>query len=128
LNDAKLAEDEEYFDDLGNLRTRDSEKNVANITKQMKDEEDFRKKKKELAISAAESISGAFFQIQENQLKEETDAAISALDKEFAERKKLAGDNKIELARIDKEYEKKKAAIERDAAEKSAKGQPLRRP
>lgn len=73
---------------------------------------------KDVGVSAAESISNAFIQIRQNEIQQNTDAALSALDKEFAERRRKADGNQQELAKIDREYNRKKEAIEKQAAEK----------
>jgi hypothetical protein len=118
LNDAKLAEDEKYFEALGDLRTRDSEANIEKIKQDIEQEKELKKQAQDALLSSAESIAAAFIQIRQSQIQQEADAAISALDKEYEEKRKQAGENKQALAQIDKEYEKKKAQIERDAAEK----------
>lgn len=121
LNEAKLAEDEKYFKNLGDLRTRDSEANIKNLEGQTEDEADERRKRLQFAATIAESLASSFFKIQADQLQQETEANLKALNDEFEQRRKLAGDDKVALARLDDEFERKKATIERQAAERRKK-------
>lgn len=93
-------------------------KSAEELAELQKGEEDRRKQIKDAAISSASSVAGAVIQIRQNAINEEANAAISALDTEYAAKRKAAEGNQQALDRLNKQYEVKKAAIEKEAAEK----------
>jgi hypothetical protein len=114
LDEGKLTAEE-----LAAFQLSLSKKKSKDQTDQdLKDEEERSKSIKDTAISSASSVAGALVQIRQNKLQEETDAALSALDTEYAAKRKAAGDNQQALDRLNKQYEAKKAAIEKESAEK----------
>lgn len=69
-------------------------------------------------VDAAGTVAGAIFEIERNRIDQQKDAAIAALDTEFAQRREAAAGNADQLAKIDAEYQKRKEAIEKEAARK----------
>ncbi len=95
----------------------DAEKEVSeNSAKRTKDQEDQRKKLIEQAVEVAGQIANAAANIEENRLKKETDTKLSALETEYSKKKEAAQGNADLLAKLDKEYQAKKLAIEKQAA------------
>lgn len=84
----------------------------------LKEEEELRKEIGEAALEAAGTIAGAIFEIQRNNIDQERDAKIEALDAETERKREKAAGDADELAKIDAAYQKKKEAIEADAAKK----------
>lgn len=82
------------------------------------DAERRRGERREAILSAAASVSDAYFQIRQNQLQQETQSTLSALDAQYAGRIKAAEGNSREQERLQRELEVKKAKIEREAAKK----------
>jgi hypothetical protein len=83
--------------------------------------EEERKKRKELQsalLEAAGTVAGAIFEIERNRIDQQKDAAIAALDTEFAKRREAAAGNTAQLEKIEAEYQKRKEAIEKEAARK----------
>lgn len=85
----------------------------------LKEEQELRKELQEAALEAAGTIAGAVFEIQRNQVAQERDEKLAALDEETEKKREKAAGNADELAKIDKEYAKKKEAIELEAAKKN---------
>lgn len=92
-------------------------KSAEELEQEKKDQKEKRSQFKDAALSSASSVASALVQIKQNALQEETDAAISALDAEFAAKRKGAEGNEQALDRINKQYEARKAAIEKKAAQ-----------
>lgn len=71
---------------------------------------------KALALDAAQTIANTLFSIEQQRLDIETQEKINALDSEYKKKREAAEGNNALQARLQKEYEKKKAAIEKGAA------------
>ncbi|RTL04780.1 hypothetical protein EKK58_09680 [Candidatus Dependentiae bacterium] len=118
FNDFRLEEERLTNEELLKYRKGLSDEERKLREQALSDEEDLRENIKNLAISAVESLSSAFFQIRQNEVQQSTDAALAALDKEFAEKRRLSEGNQQALSRIDREYQRRKEALEKQAAEK----------
>lgn len=70
----------------------------------------------EAAISTAQTIAGAVFEIQRGNIERERDEKLAALDAETAQRIEAAAGNQAKITAIEKDAEKKKQAIEKEAA------------
>lgn len=82
----------------------------------LEEEKKRRQEAQDFLLSTAETISGAVLEIEKNRLQQQTDAALAGLDAEYERRKKAAQGNQTQLEKLDKEYLKKKEAIEKAAA------------
>lgn len=69
-------------------------------------------------LDAAGTVAGAIFEIERNRIDQQKNEAIAALDTEFEARRTAAAGNADQLAKIDAEYQKRKEAIEKEAARK----------
>jgi len=104
--------------ELDGIRAVDAAKEQAAAAddKRIQDELDKRKRLGDFLIEQAQTIASAVFDIEKNRLAEQTTAATEALDAETQKRKDQAQGNAVKLAQIDKDYQKKKAEIEKQAA------------
>jgi len=100
--------------------TKDDEKARAERTKEELEAETEKEESKKLIRGAAlDALANGISAIAESQnakIEEEKNERIAAIDDEYQKRKDAAAGNAVELAKIDKEYEAKKAQIEKDAA------------
>ncbi len=103
FNDARVEDEQITIDEITALKDDEEKKDIT---------------RRELALSAAKSLSDAYFQIKQNQLARETAAALTALDNEYGNRIAAAEGNNGEQERLQKELEVRKAKIEREAARK----------
>lgn len=94
------------------------QKSNEELALEAKKQKDKQAEIKEAALSSASSIASATIQIRQNAIQQEAEEAISALDAEYAAKRKAAEGNQQALDRLNKQYEAKKAAIEKEAAEK----------
>lgn len=118
FNDFRLEEERLTTEELAKFRKGLSDQEKKQREESLAAEKEFRENLKGLGISAAESAAGAFVQIRQNEIQQSTDAALAALDKEFAEKRRLAEGNQQAQARIEREYQRRKEALEKQAAEK----------
>lgn len=95
------------------------------LKKRLELEEEAAKRRKELqklgidsAIQAAEDVASAVFQIDKNRLEKETDSRLSALDESYKKQIEAAEGNVDLQEQLQRELEDKKAAIEKEAANK----------
>lgn len=68
------------------------------------------------AIDATAQISAAISAIEEQRVEKQKEASLSALEKEYEAKKAAAAGNTAQLEKIDKDYQKKREAIEKAAA------------
>jgi len=87
----------------------------------LKEEQELREELQKAALEAAGTIAGAIFEIERNKIEEEKNTKIQALDEETAKKREAAAGDADALAAIDKDYQKKKEAIEIEAAKKRKK-------
>jgi len=83
--------------------------------------EDLEEAIKEAALDTAQAISNGLFEIQRSRQEKEKNEALSALDAETAKKIEQAQGNAALITQIEKDADKKRAAIEREAAQR-AKG------
>lgn len=118
LNDFRIREEELTTDELNRFRQGLSDEDSRRRQKALEEEKQLRENIRNLNLSAAESISRAVIDIEANRISQETDTALRAIDAEYKARIDAAGGNSREQARLQKELETKKEAIEKDAARK----------
>ncbi len=95
-----------------------AKKRADDAEKEKREREQLQEDLKNGAVDAAQSISDAIFEIQNNQINDQESKALKAIDKEYGEKIKKAKGNKKEIERLEAEAEKKKEAAEKEAAEK----------
>jgi len=81
-------------------------------------EAEARKRVRDAAIDAGAQIAGSLLQIQQNKNKQETDAELTALDKQYAKKIEAAKGNTKLQEKLEKELGEKKEAIQKQSAEK----------
>ena len=86
--------------------------------KDLEDEKDLREEIQKAALSAASTVSGAIFEISRNRADQEKEAELAALDETYSKKLEAAQGNATLEAKIKKELEAKKAAVEKEAAQK----------
>lgn len=118
FNDRRLEEEKLTGEELLAFQKSLAQKKEAQSEQELQDDADRRQNIKDAAIASASAVAGAIIQIRQNAIAEEEQAAITALDKEYEQKRKKAGTNQQALDRLDREYAKKKEAIEREAAVK----------
>lgn len=89
--------------------------------KRLDEEKAKRQELQDAALSVTGSIAGAVLQIEKNRIAAQQQEASAALDKEFAARREKAKGNQAEIEKIDKEYERRKVALEKAAASERKK-------
>lgn len=129
-NNLELVDNTEFTaEEILQLEKALSEKKIGlteeELKKRLELEEQAEKRRKELrklgidsAIQAAEDVAGAVFQIDKNRLEKETDSRLSALDESYKKQIEAAQGNVDLQEQLQKELEDKKAAIEKEAANK----------
>ena len=81
--------------------------------------EDLEEAIKEAALDTAQAISNGLFEIQRNRQEKEKNEALSALDAETAKKIEQAQGNAALITQIEKDADKKRAAIEKEAAQRA---------
>lgn len=81
--------------------------------------EDLEEAIKEAALDTAQAISNGLFEIQRNRQEKEKSEALSALDAETAKKIEQAQGNAALITQIEKDADKKRAAIEKEAAQRA---------
>lgn len=118
FNDFRVEDEEKTTEELNRFRQGLSDEDSARRQKERDEEAEHQKALKDLKLSAADSISNALFEIQRNQAQQETDEVLTALDKEYQAKIAAAEGNSALQSQLQKELEKKKEAIELEAARK----------
>ena len=115
-NDRKQAE----IDALNAINATDEQVHQDKL-RRLEDEEEKRKRIREAVIDSAKTIAGAVFEIERNRTARQLEEQVAALDAEFAAKREAAQGNQVQLEQLDKDYQKKKEQIEKEAAEKRKK-------
>lgn len=91
---------------------------AAHDTKLARIEEEKQKRQElqEFLLDAATTVSSAVFEIEKNRTERQNDEALKAIDAEYEKKKTAAQGNAILLAKLEKEYQQKKADAEKAAA------------
>lgn len=84
-----------------------------------KDRKDGLEKVKEAAFATAEAINSAIFEIAKNNIDKEKNARIAALDEQTQRKIEKAAGDEEKIAKIEKEADKKRAAVEKEAAQRA---------
>lgn len=84
----------------------------------IRDEEERRRRLIDAGIDAAGQIAGSIVQIQQNQNRAETEAALESLDEQYAAKIEAAKGNAKLQEKLEKELAAKREAIQKQAAEK----------
>lgn len=69
-------------------------------------------------LEASRTVAGAIFDIEKNRIDNQLKSSTDALDAEFAKKREAAAGNADQLAKLDVQYQKKKEALEKEAAQK----------
>lgn len=125
-NNALILNDEEYTaDQIAEIYRLLAEKKIGLTKDELQAAKDAAKEKKEIeeqvketAFSSAQAVAGAVFDIQRNRIDRERDEEIAKLDTVYAKKLEAAKDNSVLEAKLQKELETKKLAIEKEAAQK----------
>ena len=127
-NDERLIDHTEFTaEEILRLEKELSDKKIGltaeELAARLKLEEEAEEKKKKLkklaidsAIQAGADIANAVTKIEEINLKEQTDAKLTALDEEYAQKIKAAEGNVELQAQLQEDLEDKKREIETEAA------------
>lgn len=118
FNDAKLDIEQQAFNDINALRDLDLEKEGERWMKRLEMEEQNKEDWKQARLSIAESVGNALIQIESRNLEQQTQQALTALDREYQAKIAAAEGNGIEQQRLQRELEQKKEQIELQAARK----------
>ncbi|MGL4640605.1 MAG: hypothetical protein ACRCVX_12860, partial [Shewanella sp.] len=81
-------------------------------------EKEKRRELRDAIIESTQTIAGAIFEIERNRIDAQLKTETETLDAEFAKRREAAQGNADQLAKLDIEYQKKKEALEKEAANK----------
>jgi len=84
----------------------------------IEDEEEARRRLIDAGIDAAGQIAGSIVQIQQNQNRAETDAALEALEEQYAAKIEAAQGNTKLQEKLERELAAKKEQIQKQSAEK----------
>ena len=87
--------------------------------KDKKRREDEEEAIKEAALNTAKAISDGIFEIQRSKLEREKNAELEALDAETERKIEQAAGNADQIEKIEKDADKKKAAIEKEAGRRA---------
>lgn len=93
----------------------DEEQAIKDAEKREQVEEEI----KEAAFNTAQAISNGIFEIRRNQQEKEKNEALTALDEETARRIEQAQGNADLIEQIEKDADKKRAQIEKEAAQRA---------
>lgn len=118
FNDLKVEDEEKTTEELRKFRQGLSDEDTERRRLEIEAEKEKAKTIKDTAISAAQDVADAFFQIQANRIDQETSAELAALDRDYEARIAAAEGNNREQARLQQELDRKKEAIEKEAAKK----------
>lgn len=88
----------------------------ADKMKRIAEEKAARKELQDFLIGTASTVSGAVAAIERNRIDREKDQRLTALDEEFEVKKDKAQGNAALIAKLEAEQEKKRKAIELEAA------------
>lgn len=100
----------------GQLDSTQAAKDKALADKKVDDQKELNQLIKEGAIESAQNIADAVFEIQQNQLKREQDAKLSALNEQEQKALEAANGNAAKEKTIRADFEKKRAALEKKFA------------
>lgn len=100
------------------LDAAEAKRRKAANDQKIKDDDDLQKALIDGAISSAQTIADSVFQIQQSQLQRETDAKLAALDAQEAKAIEAANGNAAKEKAIRADFEKKRQAVEKQAAQK----------
>ncbi len=81
-------------------------------------EKNKRKELQQQLLDAAGNLAGSVFQIERNRIDQQKQKQLDSLNEEYENRKLAAAGNAEALAKIEVEFQKRKEAIEKDAARK----------
>ena len=84
--------------------------------KALQDELKRRQEIKDAAVSGAESIENAIFEISKNRAEKQQQQALDLLESEYESKRLAAQGNAAQLAQIDKEYQKRRIELEKESA------------
>ncbi len=118
FNDFLLQEEELTTEELNRFRQGLSDEDERRRQERLAKEDELQKNIRELEFSAAQSAADAIFSISGNRIQREEEEATAALDAEYKQKIAAAEGNSAAQSRLQKELEKKKEVIERDAAKK----------
>ena len=123
LNDEEYTTDQiaQFYKDLAALRIGLTKEELDEEKKAEQERQSIRQQAKETAFNSAQVVASAIFDIRRNRIDQERDQELSNLEEVYAKRLEAAQGNSVLEAKIKKELETKKAAIEKEAAAKRKK-------
>lgn len=120
VNDANKSVTDSQIAALDAVNAKDKE---VQDDKLRRIEEEARKRQqlREAILDSASSIANALISVERNNLQQVQNDRIAALDAEFEARREKAGNNAAQLEKLDKEYQKRRVEIEKQAARERKK-------
>jgi hypothetical protein len=106
----------EYLQLVQERADKELEIERANAQRIADTQEGLREQIKDVAIQSAGSIGNAIIQIEQNNLRAETDSRLAAIDEEYTARIEAAQGNTTLVAQLEEQKERKIAEVEREAA------------
>lgn len=127
-NDKRIQEEQFTADEIARINQALRDKKIGLTEDEVKAKEDAEKRKHaieeqavESGLATAQALADAIFQIQQQNIDKEAEAKTAALDAEYQKKIASAQGNATLTAKYEKELEQKKAAIQKEAAEKRKK-------
>lgn len=118
--DARLASYEvgstEYLQLVQERADKELEIEQDNAQRIAQTQQQLREQIQDVAIQSAGAIGNAIIQIEQNNLRAETDSRLDAIDEEYTARIEAAQGNAALVAQLEEEKERKIAEVEREAA------------
>lgn len=118
--DARLASYEvgstEYLQLVQERADKELEIEQDNAQRIAQTQQQLREQIQDVAIQSAGAIGNAIIQIEQNNLRAETDSRLAAIDEEYTARIEAAQGNAALVAQLEEEKERKIADVEREAA------------
>lgn len=120
VQDANEAVKNSQIAGLNEINQKDKEVHDDKL-RRIAEEEQRRKDLSEAIFDSAQSIANTLTTVETNNAQRIRDERIAALDSEFATRREKAQHNSAQLEKLDKEYQKRRVEIEKQAARERKK-------
>lgn len=117
VNDASQALTQAQIDGADAVNQADQKVHEDKL-RRLEEEKVRRQKLQDFLVEQASVIARSILQIDSARLQEQTDTALSELEKEYERRKELAANNQAQLTQLEKQYQSEKERLEKQAANK----------
>lgn len=120
VNDANKTATQTQIEGLNAVNDADAKVQEDKL-RRIDEEKKKRGELQDFLLSTANTIAGAIFDIEKNRQQQQTETALQSLEEEYNKRKEKAAGNQAQIEKIEKEYQARKAKIEKAAAEERRK-------